>query len=100
MLANTFKPSDIHWQDYDVIYYTGARCDVGFLDNPELQEITKNIYEKGGIVSSVCHGYCGLLNVRLSNGKRLIEGKKLTGFAWSEEVLAGVAKKCRTMPKS
>ena len=64
-----------------------------FLDNPELQEITKKIYEKGGIVSSVCHGYCGLLNVRLSNGKRLIEGKKLTGFAWSEEVLAGVAKK-------
>ncbi len=101
MLANTFKPSDIHWQDYDVIYYTGGHGVMwDFLDNPELQEITKNIYEKGGIVSSVCHGYCGLLHVRLSNGKRLIEGKKLTGFAWSEEVLAGVAKKCRTMPKS
>jgi hypothetical protein len=26
--------------------------------------------------------------------------KKLTGFAWSEEVLAGGGKKCRTMPKS
>ncbi|KRU07851.1 protease I, partial [Acinetobacter baumannii] len=94
LLANTFKPSDINWQDYDVIYYTGGHGVMwDFLDNPELQEITKNIYEKGGIVSSVCHGYCGLLNVRLSNGKRLIEGKKLTGFAWSEEVLAGVAKK-------
>ncbi len=94
LLANTFKPSDINWQDYDVIYYTGGHGVMwDFLDNPELQEITKNIYEKGGIVSSVCHGYCGLLNVRLSNGERLIKGKKLTGFAWSEEVLAGVAKK-------
>ncbi len=34
-----------------------------------------------------------MLNVRLSNDERLIKGKKLTGFAWSEEVLAGVAKK-------
>ena len=64
-----------------------------FLDNPELQEITKNIYENGGIVSSVCHGYCGVLNVRLSNGNYLIKDKKITGFAWCEEVLAGVAKK-------
>ncbi|ENW92090.1 hypothetical protein F904_02028 [Acinetobacter dispersus] len=64
-----------------------------FLDNAELQSITKNIYEHGGIVASVCHGYCGLLNVQLSNGQYLIQGKKLTGFAWCEEVLAGVAKK-------
>ena len=44
-------------------------------------------------MASVCHGYCGLLNIRLSSGKRLIEGKKLTGFSWTEEILAGVAKK-------
>ncbi|MBJ9984786.1 type 1 glutamine amidotransferase domain-containing protein [Acinetobacter sp. S40] len=94
LLENTKKPSEINWQDYDVIYYTGGHGVMwDFLDNPDLQEITKNIYEKGGIVSSVCHGYCGLLNVRLSNNKYLIQGKKLTGFAWCEEVLAGVAKK-------
>lgn len=94
LLENTKKPSEINWQDYDVIYYTGGHGVMwDFLNNSELQEITKNMYEKGAIVSSVCHGYCGLLNVHLSNGKRLIEGKNLTGFAWCEEVLAGVAKK-------
>jgi len=41
----------------------------------------------------VCHGYCGLLNTALSDGSLLVAGKKLTGFAWQEEVLAGVAKK-------
>lgn len=94
LLENTKKPSDINWSDYDVIYYTGGHGVMwDFLDNPELQEITKNIYEKGRIVSSVCHGYCGLLNVQLSNGQYLISGKKITGFAWREEILAGVAKK-------
>lgn len=94
LLENTKKPSEINWQDYDVIYYTGGHGVMwDFLNNKELQEITKNIYEKGGIVSSVCHGYCGLLNVKLSNGQYLIDGKKITGFAWCEEVLAGVAKK-------
>lgn len=29
----------------------------------------------------------------LSDGKRLVEGRKITGFSWTEEVLAGVAKK-------
>ncbi|MBD0242635.1 type 1 glutamine amidotransferase domain-containing protein [Acinetobacter baumannii] len=93
-LKTTLAPNTINPTQYKAIYYTGGHGVMwDFLDNPELQEITKNIYEKGGIVSSVCHGYCGLLNVRLSNGERLIKGKKLTGFAWSEEVLAGVAKK-------
>lgn len=93
LLDNTLAPSEVNWQDYDVIYYTGGHGVMwDFLDNPELQEITKNIYERGGIVSSVCHGYCGLLNVRLSNGQYLIKDKNLTGFAWCEEVLAGVAK--------
>ncbi|WP_336041093.1 type 1 glutamine amidotransferase domain-containing protein [Acinetobacter dispersus] len=94
LLETTQKPSEINWQDYDAIYYTGGHGVMwDFLDNAELQSITKNIYEHGGIVASVCHGYCGLLNVQLSNGQYLIQGKKLTGFAWCEEVLAGVAKK-------
>lgn len=94
LLETTQKPSEINWQDYDAIYYTGGHGVMwDFLDNAELQNITKNIYEHGGIVASVCHGYCGLLNVQLSNGQYLIQGKKLTGFAWCEEVLAGVAKK-------
>lgn len=94
LLETTKKPAEINWQDYDVIYYTGGHGVMwDFLDNPELQQITSNIYEHGGIVASVCHGYCGLLNVQLANGQYLIADKKLTGFAWCEEVLAGVAKK-------
>jgi putative intracellular protease/amidase len=45
-------------------------------------------YETGRIVSTVCHGATGLLNVNLSNGEPLIKGKKVTGFSWPEEIVA------------
>lgn len=94
LLESSLKASTLNWQDYDAIYYTGGHGVMwDFLDDATLQDITKNMYERGGVVSSVCHGYCGLLNVRLSDGKRLIDGKDMTGFTWLEEILAGVSKK-------
>lgn len=54
---------------------------------PSLGEIAEEefdcIYLAGG------HGVCGLLNVGLSTGEYLIKNKKLTGFSWFEEGLAG-----------
>lgn len=64
-----------------------------FPEDAGLQELARTIWERGGIVASVCHGYCGLLNVRLTDGTLLVAGKRVTGFAWSEEVMAGVARK-------
>jgi len=44
--------------------------------------------ETGRVVSTVCHGATGLLNVNLSTGEPLIKGKKVTGFSWPEEIIA------------
>lgn len=52
-----------------------------FPHNTKLQEISRKIYENKGVVSSVCHGAVGLLNIRLSDESYLINGKKLTGFS-------------------
>jgi putative intracellular protease/amidase len=38
-----------------------------------------------------CHGYCGLLNTRLSDGSYLVAGRNMTGFTW-REALARVNK--------
>ena len=64
-----------------------------FPDDSGLHKLTRGIYERGGIVAAVCHGYWGLLNTRLSNGELLVEGRRVTGYSWMEEVLAGVARK-------
>jgi putative intracellular protease/amidase len=59
--------------------YAGTCFD--FKDNKALQDISKDIYEAGGVVSSVCHGAIGLLNIKLSDGSLLIKDKKVTALA-------------------
>lgn len=93
LLSETARPDEIDPVDFDAIYFTGGHAVMwDFPDSEGLQAITRAIWERGGIVSSVCHGYCGLLNTRLSDGTLLVADKRVTGFSWFEEVLAGVSK--------
>ncbi|HVZ32411.1 MAG TPA: type 1 glutamine amidotransferase domain-containing protein [Polyangiaceae bacterium] len=92
-LEKTKSPEQIDSADFDAIYFTGGHGVMfDFPDSEGLQRLTREIFERGGIVSSACHGYCGLLNTKLADGSYLIAGRKLTGFAWQEEVLARVSK--------
>ncbi|BDD57469.1 hypothetical protein MPDQ_005577 [Monascus purpureus] len=93
LLENTARPDQINSADFDAIYFTGGHGVMyDFLECEGLQRITREIFERGGIVSSVCHGYCGLLNTKLSDGSYLIAERNMTGFTWQEEVLACVDK--------
>lgn len=90
-LGKTLKPADIDAKDYVAIYYAGGHGVIwDFPDNEALQAISRAIYESGGYVSSVCHGAVGLLNIKLSSGKLLIDGRTVTGFSNEEETLAGL----------
>jgi putative intracellular protease/amidase len=92
-LTNSLKPEQINPQDYSAIYYTGGHGVMwDFPTDPKLQEITRKIYQQGGLITSVCHGIAGLLNVTDANGKYLIAGKNITGFTTAEEILAGKRK--------
>lgn len=94
LLAATARADEVDAKEFDAIYFTGGHAVMwDFPDNAALQRITRDIYERGGIVSSVCHGYCGLLNITLSDGSLLVAGRHVTGYCWTEEILAGVAKK-------
>jgi putative intracellular protease/amidase len=93
LLEHTVGPDAIDPAGYDAIYFTGGHAVMfDFPGSEGLQRITRAIFERGGIVAAVCHGYCGLLDVKLSDGSHLVAGRNLTGFSWREEVLAGVAK--------
>ncbi len=56
-----------------------------FPDCQALADLALRIYEKGGLIATIGQGAAGLLNVRLSSGKYLIEGKKITAFSAEEE---------------
>ena len=93
LLERTLSPDQVDATDFDAIYFTGGHAVMyDFPGSEGLQRITREIWEGGGDVSSVCHGYCGLLDTELSDGSHLIAGRRMTGFAWAEEVLARVAK--------
>lgn len=93
LLESTLRPDEVDSSDYDAIYFTGGHAVMyDFLDSEGLQRITREMYERGAIVSSVCHGYCGLLNTQISGGEHLVAGRRLTGFSWREEMLARVDK--------
>ena len=92
-LGATRQPSEVNPEDYVAIYYTGDHGVIwDFPENEALQAISRKIYENGGVVSSVCHGAVGLLNIRLSDGSLLVQGKEVTGFSNEEEKLAELDK--------
>lgn len=88
-INNSLNPEQIeNPKDYRLIYFAGGHGAMwDFPENVRLQEITRSIYENYGTVTAVCHGVCGLLNVKLSDGSLLIKDKYLTGFSNMEETL-------------
>lgn len=85
-ISNSHKPSDISPDDYVAIYYAGGHGAMWDLPNDTaIASIAAKIYENNGIVAAVCHGPAGLVNIKLSNGKYLVEGKKVNGFTNEEE---------------
>ncbi|AOR30547.1 hypothetical protein BFF78_05300 [Streptomyces fodineus] len=93
-LNDTSSATDVDPDRYAAIFYTGGHGVMwDFPSNAALQQAARQIYENGGVVSSVCHGACGLLNIRLSDGSLLVEGRTVTGFSTAEERVAMVKKR-------
>lgn len=87
-LGETMAASDVNPTDYDVIYYTGGHGTMwDFPQENAVAKLASKIYQKGGIVASVCHGAAGLLPIKDENGDYLISGKKVAGFSNQEESL-------------
>ncbi|MBO0732560.1 MAG: type 1 glutamine amidotransferase domain-containing protein [Acidimicrobiaceae bacterium] len=81
---DTVTPDDVSAEDYEAIFYVGGHGAMyDFADNQKLAEISSTIWERGGIVSAVCHGPAGLLNVKLGDGTPLIQGRHVS--AWPDD---------------
>ncbi|MCM0605789.1 MAG: type 1 glutamine amidotransferase domain-containing protein [Xanthomonadaceae bacterium] len=93
MIQNTIPLSKVDAKKYQVIHFAGGHGTMwDFPDNEPLQRITAQIYERGGIVSAVCHGPAALVNVKLSNGEYLVKGKEINSFTNEEESEVGLTK--------
>lgn len=88
---NTLMPSQIDPKTYVAIFYAGGHATMwDFPDSAELATIAAEIYERGGVVAAVCHGPAGLVNIKLSNGRYLVDGKDISAFTNDEERAVGL----------
>ena len=86
-IENTLKPSEIKAKDYVAIYFSGGHGTMwDFPENKELIKIAEQIYANNGVISAVCHGVSGLLNIKTNDGKYLVDGKKINSFTDAEEL--------------
>ncbi|NEG69274.1 type 1 glutamine amidotransferase domain-containing protein [Bifidobacterium choloepi] len=92
-LADSFAPSEIDPDDYDVIYYAGGHGVMWDLPHDEeIAAVAESIHQRGGVVAGVCHGVVGLLAMRKPDGSPFVEGLDVAGFSDREEELNGLTK--------
>lgn len=97
-LEGTMRVADAVAASYDAIYLAGGHGAMfDFPQSRELASLVAEFHESGKVVSAVCHGPSGFLNVRISGGAHLIAGRRMTGFSWREEE---VVKRDRAVPFS
>ncbi len=89
LVKSTLKLSDVNANDYKAIFICGGQGPMyTFIDNKGLHDFFTKFYLSGKPTAAICHGTCILLKTKLPNGRFLVEGKKWTGFAASEEQYA------------
>lgn len=81
LLKNTLKPEQINASEYQAVYYSGGGAAMfGVAENKRIQNIAGTIYENGGVVSAICHGTAGIVNLKNPDGAFIFANKKVTGF--------------------
>ncbi|ETK34626.1 type 1 glutamine amidotransferase domain-containing protein [Microbispora sp. ATCC PTA-5024] len=90
-LAATRPAAQVASGDYSAIFYVGGHGAMwDFPESPDLARLAVEIYERGGVVSAVCHGPAALVNLRLSDGSYLVDGRRVASFTNEEEQSLGL----------
>ena len=85
--ARPATPAQIDPSRYRAVYYVGgSNAMYGVAENRGLQDIAMHVYERnGGVVSAVCHGTAGIVNLKLAGGQPLVAGKRISGYPEEHE---------------
>lgn len=85
-MQKAVKLSSVDVKIYDAIFMPGGLAPmVDFIEAPLLKQVIKETYERGAVIGAVCHGPVSLLNVKLSDGNYLVNGKNISSFTTAEE---------------
>lgn len=80
------KLSEVDVNNYDAVFIPGGLAPmVDMPENAELKKVIAEVYDRNAVVGAVCHGPVSLLNVKLSDGTYLVNGKNIASFTTEEE---------------
>jgi putative intracellular protease/amidase len=86
LLENTPSLPDLNLDDYDAIMVAGGQAPMfSFRDSEPVHDALRHFYESEKPTCIYCHGTAALVDLKLSDGSYLVEGKTVTGFANVEE---------------
>jgi putative intracellular protease/amidase len=92
-LAASLRCADVNPADYVALYLSGGHGTVfDFRTSQELQAVIRELYSSGKYLSGVCHGVSGFVDSTDTTGRRIVEGKRVTGFSNFEDMLDGSKK--------
>jgi putative intracellular protease/amidase len=86
LLENTPKLADLELDEYDAIMVAGGQAPMfTFRGNEDVHNALRKFYESEKPTCIYCHGTAALVDLKLSDGTYLVDGKTVTGFANVEE---------------
>lgn len=86
VLANTHKLDTLNTEDFDAVFYPGGHGLLwDLIEDKESIELIEKMYSEEKPVAFVCHAPAVLKNVKGTDGKPLVNDKKVTGFTNGEE---------------
>ena len=90
-LDSTIAADQVDPSDYRLVYFVGGHGGMwDFRGNSVLHTIARSVYEAGGVVAAICHGPAALVDLELTDGTKLIAGRRLTAFPKVDEALRGL----------
>jgi putative intracellular protease/amidase/quinol monooxygenase YgiN len=85
-LNASLSPASVQSEGYAAMLFAGGHGTMwDFADDAGLSRLAREIYERGGALAAVCHGPAALVNLKLSDGSYLVQGKRLAAFTEAEE---------------
>jgi putative intracellular protease/amidase len=91
-MRHTLELGKVDPSRYSAIYFAGGHGAMwDFPTSPDVARVTRTVYEQGGIVAAVCHGPAALTHVKLSDGRYLVAGKRVSAFTNEEESAVGLS---------
>lgn len=85
-LQATLPTAGLRPADYAAVLVLGGKGPMFDLrSDAPLQRLLSGVWQRGGVLAAVCHGPAALLDLKTTDGRPLLAGRRVTGFSNAEE---------------